>query len=100
MLITGHRHRVPKHAMMENNCVAQVDSDVLPDVDSAVIKFESNGGQLTTFSSFGENPLRHNPVLISQREEQFYRQHPKASFANFFILLQMETIHCFVQNLL
>jgi len=38
MLITGHRRRVPKHAMMENNCVAQVDSDV----DSDVTEFESS----------------------------------------------------------
>lgn len=64
--------------------MAQVNSDMLPDVDSAVAEFESNGGQLTIFSSFGEDPLRLSPILVAQREEQFYRQHPKASFANFF----------------
>lgn len=54
---------------MENSCMAQVDSDMLPDVDSAVAEFESNGGQLTIFSSFGEDPLRLSPILVAQREE-------------------------------
>jgi len=80
----GRRHRVPYRAMMENNCAVKIDSNLLPDVDAAVSGFESNGGQLTTFSSFGEDPLRDNTTLVAQRETEFYRQHPRISFPNFF----------------
>jgi len=57
--------------------MGQVDSDVLPDVDSAVTEFESNGGQMTTFSSFGEDQLRHNHHMILHKTATVIVTHPK-----------------------
>ena len=96
----GHRHRIPCHAMMENNHAVKIDSDMLPDVDSAVNQFERNGGQLTIFSSFGEDPLRHNLHLVTRRETDFYRQHPRASFANFFYTVTNGDYSLFREGLL
>ena len=44
--------------------------------------FEENGGHLTIFSSFGEDPLQGNPYLVAQRETEFYRRYQ--DFRNFF----------------
>ena len=44
--------------------------------------FEENGGHLTIFSSFGEDPLQRNPYLVAQREMEFYRRYQ--DFRNFF----------------
>ena len=47
--------------MISNNHAVQIDSCLLPDVESAVQEFEENGGHLTIFNSFGEDPLQRNP---------------------------------------
>jgi len=47
--------------MLRNNHAVQVDCRTLPEVEMAVQDFESNGGQLTYFSKFGEDSLCSNP---------------------------------------
>ena len=87
--------------MFNNNQAAQIDSRLIPQVESAVREFETNGGQLTVFSSFGEDPLQGSPTLAAQREAEFYRHHP--DFQEFFhtvvngdYFLFREGILCFI----
>ena len=68
--------------MISNNHAVQIDSCLLPDVESAVQDFEENGRHLTIFNSFGEDPLQRNSFLIAQRASEFHRQYP--DFGNFF----------------
>ena len=42
----------------------------------------SLGRHITTFSSFGEDPLRSNPQLVAQREAEFFAHY--ADFNNIF----------------
>ena len=72
---TGGRG-VPIHGMLRNDHAVQVDFSILPEVQLAVQEFESNEGQLTYFSVFGEDPLCNNPALVTQREVEFHRQFP------------------------
>jgi len=65
--------------MIENNCAAQIDPALLPDSESAVNDFESHGGQLTIYNSFGEDPLHGHPALVAQREKEFCRHYPNFS---------------------
>ena len=66
------------------NCsqAVKIDPTLLPDGETAVQEYESNGGQLTVFSSFGEDPLQGNPSLIAEREAEFYRRF--TDFSDFF----------------
>ena len=48
-----------------------INADQLPDAEAAVADFEGNGGHLTIFSAFGEDPLQQNPHFIAQRESEF-----------------------------
>ena len=68
--------------MAEDNCAEQIDPALLPDCESAVNDFESQGGQLTIYNSFGEDPLHSHPALVAQREAEFYRHYP--NFSDFF----------------
>ena len=68
--------------MLSNNQAIQIDSRLLPDKESAVHDFEENGGHLTTFSVYGEDPLEGSPYLVAQREMEFHRRYP--DFRNFF----------------
>ena len=70
-------HRYPRRICgpPNNNQAARL----IPSVDSTVHDFERNRGQLTLFSSFGEDPLQGSPNLAAQREAEFYRQHPHCS---------------------
>ena len=74
----------------------QIDSRLLPDKESAVHDFEENGGHLTTFSVFGEDPLEGSTYLFAQREMEFHRRYP--DFRNFFIQWQMVTLFYFVKE--
>lgn len=66
------------------NCsqAVKIDPTLLPDGETAVQEYESNGGQLTVFSSFGEDPLQGNPSSIAEREAEFYRRF--TDFSGFF----------------
>jgi len=68
--------------LLNNNQAAQIDSRPIPSVESAMHEFERNGGQLTVFSSFGEDLLQESLTLAAQWETTFYRQHP--DFQEFF----------------
>jgi len=65
--------------MLTNNQAVQVDCSLLPEVEMAVQDFESKGGQLTHFSSFGKGPLHINPTLVTQRKMEFSRRFPNIS---------------------
>ena len=78
----GTRRGVPNHTMLSNNQAARIDSRLIPSVESAIREFERDGGQLTVFSSFGEDPLQGSPTLAAQREAEFHRQYPE--FQEFF----------------
>jgi len=55
--------------------------------------FESHGGQLTIYNSFGEDSLHSHPALVAQREAEFYRHYP-----TFFTPWLMVTSHYFVKE--
>ena len=87
--------------MLNNNQATQIDLRLIPDAASATQEFESNGGQLTLFSAFGEDPLQANPTLVAQRESEFFNVYP--DFQEFFhtvvngdYFLFREGILCFI----
>ena len=55
---------------------------MIPNATSATQEFESNGGQLTYFNAFGEDPLQANPTLVAQRESEFFNVY--ADFQDYF----------------
>ena len=57
--------------MLNNNQATQIDSRLIPNATSATQEFQSNGGQLTHFNAFGEDPLQANPTLLAPRESEF-----------------------------
>ncbi len=84
-LLTGRRDRsthIPNQAMLANSQVAKVDTHVIPTVHEAVQSFEQDGGHLTQFSLFGEDPLADCVSLLEQRTSQFYSRF--SSFDTFF----------------
>lgn len=46
---------------------------MIPTCEEAVGSYENNGGRVTHFPTFGQDPLFTNPHLQSEREEQFNR---------------------------
>ena len=80
---TGTRQSgAPIHIMLNNNQATKIDPRLLPDDKSAVREFETNGGQLTVYGRFGEDPLEGSPSLFVQRETEFHRRFP--DFSDFF----------------
>lgn len=75
----GTRKGVPIHTMLHGNQAVKIDPRLLPDAESAVRQFQSNGGQLTVFSCFSEDPLQGSPSLAAQRETEFHRRFPDFS---------------------
>ncbi len=79
LYITGRRDRpnrptrIPNQAMLANSQVAKIDARVILTVHEAVQSFEQDGGHLTQFSLFGEDPL---VSLLEQRTSQFYSRFP------------------------
>ena len=65
--------------MYSNNHAKPVDGSVLPQEDVALRQFEDLGGRITTFSPFGEDPLRHSVQLANQRETEFKEHYPDFS---------------------
>ena len=87
--------------MLNNNQAARIDLRLIPSVESAIQEFERNGGQLTVFSSFGEDLLQGNRTLTAQREAEFYRRFPNFheffhTVANSDYFLFCEGILCFI----
>jgi len=46
---------------------------VVPNTHDAAANYEAMGGQLTTFPSFGQDPLAGYPLHKRQRDESFHR---------------------------
>ena len=78
----GIHRGVPIRLKLENDQTSQIDPNLIPDAAVAVEEFEETGGHLTTFSSFGEDPLQRYPHLVAQREAEFYGCYP--DFSQFF----------------
>ena len=62
--------------MTANNCVARIESYQLPSPEEAVKMFEDEGGHLTHFSEFGQDPLRDDAVRLHNRETTFFSRYP------------------------
>ena len=78
----GTHHRVPIYTMLDDKKAVKIDPRLIPDQETAVREFEAHGGQLTMFSSFGEDPLQGNPSLVAQREAEFHGRY--SDFSQFF----------------
>jgi hypothetical protein len=61
--------------MYRNNQAAQVDPHVIPQPEEALRLFESHGGNITRFSQFGEDPLKYDERLFSQKEAMFTQRY-------------------------
>jgi len=73
----GEHRGIPNVLMANNNKAAQLHPTVIPTPDDALQDFESGGGEITVFNSFGNDPLEQRPDLIRQREVYFYQRHPR-----------------------
>ena len=67
----------PSQAMAANNQIASIDPHRVPSADEAVRQFEEDGGHLTHFSSFGEDPLSSDPSRVRNREAAFHHRYPQ-----------------------
>jgi len=76
---------VPRLAVTVGNQAIPINPSIIPEANDAVQQFQSAGGQLTIFNSFGEDPLLSNPALVTQREMEFLRYH--ANFSEIFYTL-------------
>ena len=63
--------------MQKNNQAVRISLHQLPSPDEAVQMFEANGGHLTIFSPFGDDPLKDHMRLAAEREENFHEQYPE-----------------------
>ena len=68
--------------MLSRNHAQHVDDRVILDADAAVSQFEDLGGRITTFSPFGEDPLKHSTESVCRREREFKERYP--DFGPFF----------------
>lgn len=59
-----------------------VDSRMVPDTSDAVQQYESHGGHLTLYGTFGHDPLNVREDLVQQRESIFRENFP--DFGPFF----------------
>ena len=62
--------------MDSNNQVAETSSINIPSPNEALQEFQNHGGHITTFNSFGHDPLSQRPDLMREREERFHQQYP------------------------
>ena len=82
--------------MTKNNQTVTIDPLLVPDSQLALQQFQSHGGHITEFSSFGHDPLEGNLELFRQRESKFLERY--SDFGPFFIRLSMGTIVFFMMD--
>ncbi|XP_065891603.1 uncharacterized protein [Dysidea avara] len=80
--ISGTNKGIPNVMMARNNQTKQIDNTLVPAADEAVRMYEENGGHITIFNEFGQDPLRGRQELLTIRKERFAEQWP--SFGNIF----------------
>lgn len=68
--------------MKRHYMAAKVDSSVLLEAADAVREMEAHGSRITSFSSFGIDPLMSRGDLVQQREDEFRARYN--DFAQFF----------------
>ena len=59
---------MPNQVALRNIGVAQIDSQLVPDMNSAVTLYQGSGGRLSTESGFGVDPLAGYPELVQERQ--------------------------------
>lgn len=64
----------PRDLRASCNHASRVFPQMVPHTPDGASNYEAMGGQLTTFSSFGQDPLAGFPLLQRQRDELFHRQ--------------------------
>ena len=62
--------------MLQANGAVGIQSSIIPNVTDAVREYEELGGNLTVFSSYGEDLLKDRQDLIQERERIFTVRYP------------------------
>ena len=83
VVFLGRSRGVPNRLMAANNHARHISDHSILDVDSAIQQFENLGGHITTFHSFGEDPLKSNSQLVTRREAEFQARYPDFVNGNF-----------------
>lgn len=73
----GAHRGIPNILMDSNNQVAKLNTTDIPSPNEALQEFQNHGGHITTFNTFGHDPLGQRPDLIREREERFFQQYPQ-----------------------
>lgn len=94
----GRLRGIPNRLMLANNHAQRVDDSVIFEADVAVRQFEDFGGRITTFSPFGEDPLRLHSELLCRREAEFRERYP--DFSHFFHAIVNSNNSLFRQGIL
>ena len=63
----GPNRGIPNQLASRNSRVAVISSALVPDVDSVAAMYRANGGQLTSVSAFGTDPLADSRELLLRR---------------------------------
>lgn len=67
---------IPNVRMREQCCVARIDERMVMSTSEAYQAYTEAGGNLTTESIHGEDPLSSRPELLALREAQFTMRYP------------------------
>ena len=67
---------VPNVLQSQQNGITLMSDSDIPQTSNAVAMYTSQGGQLTVFGMFGEDPLSSRPDLVSRRDHYFFSTHP------------------------
>ena len=68
---------IPNVLARSNDRTTKLRPGDIPSTDEAVHRFHAMGGHLTTFSSFGSDPLVDHPDLVAQRDMEYARWAPE-----------------------
>lgn len=82
--------------MRSNNHTARIDPINIPSPEDAVKMFEEDGGHLTYFREFGDDPLTAEKAVM--RDTAFYTKYP--TFEPFFYRIVNEDDSLFKEGLL
>ena len=68
---------VPNVLQSQQNGIILMSDSNIPQTSNAVAMYTSQGGQLTVFGMFGEDPLSCRPDLVSRCDHYFFQlMHP------------------------
>ena len=67
---------VPNGLQSQQNGITLMSDSDIPQTSNVLAMYTSQGGQLTEFGMFGEDPLSSQPDLVSRRDHYFFSTHP------------------------